>query len=83
MMGLVRHVCFLFCFLIVSDVPGPPAGAASNVPLKALGKRSGKPFHAKFVDVAREAGLTKPTVYGGIKTKDEGRASLFTPDDSH
>jgi hypothetical protein len=30
---------------------------------------SGRPFHAHFVDVAASAGLTSPTIYGGIDSK--------------
>ncbi|HEY7617142.1 MAG TPA: CRTAC1 family protein [Terriglobales bacterium] len=30
---------------------------------------SGRPFHARFVDVAAAAGLKEPTIYGGIETK--------------
>jgi len=33
------------------------------------GKPSGRPFLARFTDVAREAGLTMPVVYGGIDSK--------------
>jgi hypothetical protein len=33
------------------------------------GKPSGRPFLARFTDVARQAGLTQPMVYGGIDTK--------------
>jgi hypothetical protein len=33
------------------------------------GKPSGRPFPARFTDVAREAGLTHPIVYGGVDTK--------------
>ena len=33
------------------------------------GKPSGLPFHARFTDVAREAGLTQPIIYGGVDTK--------------
>src|SRR5690242_3969722 len=29
---------------------------------------SGKPFNAHFVDVAPAAGLTSPTIYGGVET---------------
>jgi hypothetical protein len=36
------------------------------------GKPSGLPFQAKFVNVAREAGLTHPVIYG-----DEGRADYI------
>ncbi len=34
------------------------------------GKPSGLPFHAKFTDVARQAGLTAPVIYGGVDRKD-------------
>jgi hypothetical protein len=33
------------------------------------GKPSGRPFLARFTDVAEQAGLKQPTVYGGIDTK--------------
>ena len=33
------------------------------------GKPSGRPFHARFTDVAQQAGLTSPVIYGGIDTK--------------
>lgn len=33
------------------------------------GKPSGRPFLAKFTDVAREAGLVHPSIYGGIDKK--------------
>ncbi|HZQ95383.1 MAG TPA: CRTAC1 family protein [Candidatus Sulfotelmatobacter sp.] len=33
------------------------------------GKPSGRPFLARFTDIARQAGLTEPIVYGGIDTK--------------
>jgi hypothetical protein len=33
------------------------------------GKPSGRPFLARFTDVAKEAGLTEPTIYGGIDSK--------------
>src|SRR3954451_19956715 len=33
------------------------------------GKPSGRPFAARLTDVAKEAGLTQPIVYGGIETK--------------
>jgi enediyne biosynthesis protein E4 len=39
--------------------------------VKALprGKTSGLPFHARFVNVAQEAGLRAPVIYGGVETK--------------
>ena len=33
------------------------------------GKPSGRPFHAHFTDVAKEAGLKEPIVYGGLDIK--------------
>jgi hypothetical protein len=33
------------------------------------GKPSGLPFRARFIDVAAQAGLTHPTIYGGVDTK--------------
>jgi len=33
------------------------------------GKPSGIPFHARFTDVAAAAGLSAPTIYGGIERK--------------
>jgi hypothetical protein len=30
---------------------------------------SGRPFHAHFVDIAAAAGLTAPTIYGGVESK--------------
>ena len=33
------------------------------------GKPSGRPFLARFTDIARPAGLTAPVIYGGIDSK--------------
>src|SRR3954453_13093652 len=33
------------------------------------GKPSGRPFLARFTDVAAQAGLTRPVVYGGLDAK--------------
>ena len=33
------------------------------------GKPSGRPFNARFTDIAQAAGLTQPIVYGGVDTK--------------
>src|SRR5450756_1481549 len=33
------------------------------------GKPSGIPFHAQFTDVAEQAGLTLPVIYGGLTEK--------------
>ncbi|MDE3164250.1 MAG: CRTAC1 family protein, partial [Acidobacteriota bacterium] len=36
----------------------------------ARAKFSGLPFHASFTDVAAQAGLTAPTIYGGADRND-------------
>ena len=33
------------------------------------GKPSGRPFHARFTDIAKQAGLTQPVVYGAVDSK--------------
>src|SRR5437763_13196455 len=33
------------------------------------GKPSGRPFFAHFTDIAKQAGLTEPIVYGGLDIK--------------
>ena len=38
--------------------------ASRGVRPKPRGKPSGLPFHARFTDIAAEAGLTAPTIYG-------------------
>jgi len=53
----------------------PAAGAwgqgVSSRGVKALprGKPSGLPFHARFTDVAKAAGLGAPVIYGGVDRK--------------
>ncbi len=44
--------------------------AARNVKPQPRGKPSGIPFHAHLVDVAKEAGLTYPVIYGEPLKKD-------------
>ncbi|HEX2918208.1 MAG TPA: VCBS repeat-containing protein, partial [Edaphobacter sp.] len=43
--------------------------ATRNVKPVSRGKPSGLPFDAHFTDVAAEAGLTRPIVYGGLEHK--------------
>ncbi|HEY1579242.1 MAG TPA: CRTAC1 family protein [Terracidiphilus sp.] len=43
--------------------------ASRNVAAQSKPAPSGRPFAAHFVDVAREAGLHAPVVYGGIESK--------------
>ena len=38
--------------------------ASRGVRAQPRAKASGLPFHARFIDVAKDAGLTQPTVYG-------------------
>ena len=43
--------------------------ATRGVKPTAKGKPSGLPFHSRLTDVAREAGLTQPIIYGGVDKK--------------
>src|SRR5437868_6150438 len=43
-----------------------PASCAKPLPRSAP---SGRPFHARFVDVAKDAGLRAPVIYGGVGQK--------------
>ena len=43
--------------------------ATRNVAPLPRGKPSGLPFHARFADVAEQAGLRAPVVYGGLDRK--------------
>jgi hypothetical protein len=43
--------------------------ASRGVKPTRRGKPSGLPFHARFTDVAGHAGLTAPTIYGGVDEK--------------
>jgi hypothetical protein len=48
-----------------------PLGMATrNVKAAPRGKPSGIPFLARFADVGEAAGLTAPTIYGGVDHKD-------------
>ncbi len=44
--------------------------ATRNVKPLPRGKPSGLPFDCRFTDIANEAGLTLPTIYGGVDRKD-------------
>jgi enediyne biosynthesis protein E4 len=43
--------------------------ASRGVKPTPRGKPSGIPFHSRFTDVAKEAGLTAPVIYGGVNRK--------------
>ena len=56
--------------LLAAAVPLWAQGVASrSVNPAPRGKPSGRPFHSRFTDVARTAGLTHRTVYGNPATK--------------
>jgi len=44
--------------------------ASRGVQPQQRGKPSGSPFGARFTDIASQAGLNAPTIYGGIEKKD-------------
>jgi enediyne biosynthesis protein E4 len=44
--------------------------ATRSVKAQPRGKPSGIPFNARFVDIASDAGLTNPVIYGGLEKKD-------------
>jgi hypothetical protein len=44
--------------------------ATRNTPAEKRLPPSGRPFNAHFIDVAKEAGLTKPVIYGDANHKD-------------
>ena len=54
--------------LLTERVAGQGVAAHKAKPL-ARQAPSGRPFNARFVDVAAAAGLNAPTIYGGIETK--------------
>ena len=61
----------LLAALASAAAPAFGQGISSRaVKPQARGKPSGRPFHARFTDVAKAAGLTAPIVYGGVETKD-------------
>ena len=43
--------------------------ASRGVQAQARAAPSGRPFNARFVNVARESGLQAPVIYGGVETK--------------
>ena len=58
---------------LLASAAGPAFGqgiSSRAVKPQPRGKPSGRPFHARFTDIAKAAGLTDPIVYGGIETKD-------------
>jgi hypothetical protein len=64
-----RHFLQLLFAAAVSRAYGQGVSSHS-VKAQARAVPSGKPFRARFTDVAREAGLTAPVVYGGVDRKE-------------
>ena len=57
----------------LASAAGPAFGqgiSSRAVKPQPRGKPSGRPFNARFTDVAQAAGLTAPIVYGGVDKKD-------------
>jgi hypothetical protein len=59
---------------LLACVPGARPLFAQGVSSRSVkpqprGKPSGRPFNARLTDVAKEAGLTHPSIYGGTDTK--------------
>ena len=52
--------------LLASAFPALGQMASRGVAAKPRAKTSGLPFHARFTDVAAQAGLTAPVIYGGV-----------------
>jgi enediyne biosynthesis protein E4 len=61
----------LLALLASSAAPAAFGQGISSRGVKAQprGKPSGRPFLSRLTDVARQAGLTHPVVYGGVDTK--------------
>jgi hypothetical protein len=58
--------------LLACSAAGPAFGqgvSSRGVKAQPRGKPSGRPFPARFTDVATQAGLTEPVVYGGVDAK--------------
>jgi enediyne biosynthesis protein E4 len=67
-----RNFMQLFAFSAVSlGAKRPLAQGVAEHKSKPLARPapSGRPFNAHFVDVAAEAGLREPTIYGGVDSK--------------
>ncbi len=57
---------------LLASAAGPAFGqgiSSRGVKSQPRGKPSGRPFPARFTDVARQSGLTDPIVYGGVDMK--------------
>src|ERR1700682_5451403 len=56
----------------MTGIPGVALGqgvSSRGVKPQPRGKPSGRPFLARLTDVAKEAGLTQPVIYGAVDSK--------------
>jgi hypothetical protein len=68
--GLISRIAGAACALLLPARLAFPQGISSRgVKPQPRGKPSGRPFLAHFIDVAKEAGLKEPIVYGGVDVK--------------
>lgn len=73
--AIARRVKSALLVLVCAFAASPWDAFAQGVASRGVrptprGKPSGIPFLAQFVDVAREAGLVRPTIYGEVDYKD-------------
>ncbi len=64
-----RDMLYMTAGSVVSLAAQGQGISTRNVKPLPRGKASGVPFHARFTDVAAQAGLTAVVVYGGLKQK--------------
>src|SRR5215472_17967511 len=64
---LTRRACMS---LFTASLAGRSQMSSRGVKALPHGKASGLPFDARFTDVAAKAGLTSPTIYGGVDRND-------------
>lgn len=64
------YALFTFLLLIAMGTIAHGQGVASRgVKPSPRGKLSGLPFHARFTDISKEAGLLAPVIFGGVDRK--------------
>src|SRR6201993_1959706 len=70
-MAITRRSFVLFSLCAsAQQLLGQQQGIASrDIKAQAKPAPSGRPFHANFTDVAKEAGLHMPVIYGGVDSK--------------
>jgi hypothetical protein len=64
-----RDLLWMAAASLASTAAAAQGVSSRNLKPLPRGKPSGLPFHARFTDVAAQAGLTAVVVYGGLKQK--------------